>query len=63
MMNKRNGFLTGVIAGGMMGAVTGMISYRRMSPGQKRSVDKNINKVIDQMTDAMETLHDMAPFE
>ncbi len=60
---RRNGFMAGMITGSMLGAMTGMNIYRRMSPGQKRSVDKGINKVIDQMTDVLDTLQDMQPFD
>lgn len=60
---RKGGFLSGVIAGGMVGAVTGMNLYRMMSPRQKRAVDKNIDKVIDQMTDVLDTLQNIKPFD
>lgn len=63
MMHNKGGFLAGIVTGGMVGAMAGMNFYRQMSPNQKKSIDKNINRVIDQMTDVLDTLQSLKPFE
>ncbi|QXM05973.1 YtxH domain-containing protein [Crassaminicella indica] len=42
----RNRFVSGMIAGGIIGATTGMYAYKRMSPRQRRMVMRRGRKML-----------------
>ncbi|TCO79070.1 YtxH domain-containing protein [Marinisporobacter balticus] len=42
----QNRFMSGMIAGGIIGATTGMYAYKRMSPRQRKMMMKRGRKMI-----------------
>lgn len=43
----RNRFISGLIAGGVLGATTGMYAYKRMSPRERRRMMKRGKKMME----------------
>ncbi len=59
----KDNFRAGIIAGSMVGAIAGVMAYKRMSPLQKRALNKNVNHAVDQVTDVLSTIQKSSPFK
>lgn len=57
-MRNRTNFWTGMATGGMIGAFIGMSAYKAMTPKQKRMIEKNLRKAVDQMSDIVDNIQD-----
>ncbi|MFZ5965996.1 MAG: YtxH domain-containing protein [Bacillota bacterium] len=55
----RNRFLTGVVAGGLLGASAGMYAYSRMSPRQRRKMMRRGSKLVRNAVNMMDIMQDM----
>lgn len=52
----RNRFVSGMIAGGLIGATTGMYAYKRMSPRQRRMLARRSGKIMKNMASVVDTI-------
>lgn len=59
----RDNFRAGIIAGSMVGAIAGVMAYKKMSPLQKRALNKNVNNAVDQVSDVLNTIQKSSPFK
>lgn len=58
MYTKSSRFWTGMVTGSMIGAFIGASAYRSMSPKQKRAVEKNLRKAVDQVSDIVDNMQE-----
>lgn len=59
----RDNFRAGIIAGSMVGALAGVMAYKRMSPLQKRSLNRNVDHAVNQVADVISTIQNATPFK
>ena len=59
----RDNFRSGIIAGSMVGAIAGVMAYKKMSPMQKRALNKNVDHAVNQVADVISTIQNAKPFK
>ncbi|MFT9496071.1 YtxH domain-containing protein [Anaerosolibacter sp.] len=58
----RDNFMTGVIAGGIIGATAGLYAFSKMSPRQRKKLMKRGNNVIKNASNMMNMTNAMNMF-